>query len=44
MHLVLLTFGQAAHHHSQAMFALLTFLRNPLIEKVSIYTDASDFY
>lgn len=44
MHLVLLTFGQAAHHHSQALFALLTFLRRPSITGASIYTDAPEFY
>lgn len=44
MHLVLLTFGEAAHHHSQALFALLTFLRSPLIENASIYTDVPEFY
>lgn len=44
MHLVLLTFGEAAYYHSQALFALLTFLRSPLIKNASIYTDVPEFY
>lgn len=43
MHLVLLTFGEAAYYHSRALFALLTFLRSPLIKNASIYTDVPEF-
>lgn len=44
MHLILLTFGNELKHHYQAVFATLSFLKSPLIERVSIVTDAPSFY
>ncbi len=44
MHLVLLAVGDNVHYHFQAIFSSLTFLRSPLIERVSIITDAKNLY
>ena len=44
MNLVLLTFGRHSENHYQAMFAALSFLKDPLINKVVILTDQADFY
>lgn len=43
MHLVFLAVGNNVRNHFQAFFSLLTFLRSPLIERVSIITDAASF-
>ena len=43
MQLVLLAVGDNVHNHFQAFFTLLTFLRSPSIERVSIVTDAAGF-
>ncbi|WP_439328202.1 hypothetical protein [Lonepinella sp. BR2357] len=44
MNLTLLTFGERLENHYQACFAILTFLRDPQIEKVIVITDRPDFY
>lgn len=44
INLLLLTFGQKTEHHSQAAFSILSFLKEPLINKVIIITDRPDFY
>ncbi|TDQ58072.1 hypothetical protein EDC45_1144 [Mesocricetibacter intestinalis] len=44
MNLLLLAFGAQAENHYQANFAILSFLKDPLIKRVIIVTDRSDFY
>lgn len=44
MNLILLTFGQRLENHYQACFAILSFLKDPLIKRVVVITDRAEFY
>lgn len=44
MNLILLTFGERLENHYQASFAILTFLKDPTIERVIVLTDRPEFY
>ncbi|OOF36584.1 hypothetical protein [Rodentibacter heidelbergensis] len=44
MNLLLLTFGQKLENHYQAVFCILTFLKDPQIKQIIIVTDYSAFY
>ena len=44
MNLLLLTFGDNTDNHQQAVFAALSFMRDPHIRRVLVVTDRPDFY
>ncbi|MDO5101930.1 MAG: hypothetical protein Q4D91_03405 [Lautropia sp.] len=44
MNLLLLTFGDKVENHYQAVFAILSFLKSPAIERAIVITDRPDFY
>ncbi|WP_040977060.1 hypothetical protein [Necropsobacter massiliensis] len=44
MQLVLLTFGERLENHYQAVFSVLTYLKDPLIKRVLIITDRPQYY
>ncbi|USH02598.1 hypothetical protein K6Q96_00685 [Grimontia kaedaensis] len=44
MILTLLTFGDRLENHYQASFAILSFLKTPLIEKICVVTDRPQYY
>lgn len=44
MNLILLTFGERLENHYQAAFAILSFLKDPLVQRVIVVTDQKDFY
>ena len=44
MNLLLLTFGDNTYNHQQAVFAALSFMRDPHIRRVLVVTDRPDFY
>ena len=44
MNLLLLTFGDNNDNHQQAVFAALSFMRDPHIRRVLVVTDRPDFY
>ena len=44
MNLLLLTFGDNTDNHQQAVFAALSFMRDPHIKRVLVVTDRPDFY
>lgn len=44
MNLLLLTFGENIHHHQQAIFSILGFLRDPCIGRVLVVTDRPECY
>ena len=44
MILTLLTFGERLENHYQACFAILTFIKDPTIQKVVVVTDRPEFY
>ncbi|MDH2997828.1 hypothetical protein A1D22_00565 [Pasteurellaceae bacterium LFhippo2] len=44
MNLLLLTFGERLENHYQSTFCILSFLKDPLINKVIVVTDRPEFY
>lgn len=44
MNLLLLTFGDKVENHYQAVFAILSFLKDPAIGRAIVITDRPDFY
>ncbi|MDO4905602.1 MAG: hypothetical protein Q4A16_08665 [Lautropia sp.] len=44
MNLLLLTFGDKLENHYQASFAILSFLKDPLLQRVIVITDRPEFY
>lgn len=44
MNLLLLSFGDNTDNHQQAVFAALSFMRDPQIKRVLVVTDRPDFY
>ncbi|PJG83902.1 hypothetical protein [Caviibacterium pharyngocola] len=44
INLILLTFGERLENHYQAVFSILTYLKDPLIKRVIVVTDRREFY